>query len=432
MRRILLAAVIFVTLAIVGIVTPQPESPMDEELPLKIRFPKDKTYVTQETIKIIGIVSDVSIQEVNLQVAGTEAVITDRVQVVNDAFEATVKLQTGLNEISVFPSGKEDAGTRIELFLKTGANAGEVPSDFEAYFLHDPIDEKTACQDCHKLNSTPADYRQMNIMGATCQTEACHENIGKQKYVHGPAAGGTCIACHNPHGSVNKHHASRSGAALCLICHEDKADELEQGHVHGVITMSGCTDCHDSHESPNKFQLQASTTRELCFTCHDDAKVKQQYVHGPVAAGDCNVCHNPHASPNKFQLVQTGNDLCFLCHDIIHEETALPIVHKPVKEACANCHNSHGSSNRKLLKKAEGILCFDCHKKTQEEIQTVAVQHKPVAEGNCMKCHLPHASDETKLLQTTTKQLCFTCHKQLGQVVSESKYRHGPVEENDR
>ena len=424
---------IFVILAISIVITSQTQSQptVQPEPPLQIVFPEDQTYVTQKTIKIIGVVSDGSIQQVGIRVVGGNPVDYGTVGVVQEAFEALIELQAGMNDISVFSPGRAEADAKITLFLRTGASTEKLPDGFKAYFLHPFTEHKTRCQDCHRVDATPANYQQMNILGTTCQTQVCHEDMGGQKYVHGPAAGGTCIACHNPHGSSNKYHVSRSGTAICLICHEDKVAELEQEHVHGVITMSGCTDCHDSHESPNKFQLQASTTRELCFTCHDDEKVKQKYVHGPVAAGDCNTCHNPHASPNKYQLVELGNDLCFLCHEIIQDETTRPNVHKPVKEACTNCHDPHASAHKKQLKKSKGALCFDCHQEIQDSVETVAVQHRPVAEKDCVKCHTPHGSDYKKLIRAPLKQLCFTCHKRKEALVLKSEYLHGPVQEND-
>lgn len=397
---------------------------------LEIRFPEDKVYVTQQTIRVIGTVSDASVQKVNIRVSGGELVGAEAVSVVKGAFEAAVKLKAGSNEISVSPANKGE-GDKIKLFLRTGANAKEVPGDFKRYFLHAPTGQKTSCQDCHHLDSTPVDYRRMNVMGLTCQNGTCHQNLGNEKYVHGPVGGGTCIACHNPHGSLNQHAVSREPLPLCLVCHEAKEEELEQAHVHQIISASGCTDCHNPHESPYRFQLSAGTTSESCYVCHDDSKAKMEHVHGPVASDDCNACHNPHASPNKFMMPEPGNDLCFLCHETIHEEMDRKNIHKPVEEACVKCHDPHGAPNKKLLLKAEDMLCFGCHEGIQQEIQAATVHHKPVADKNCMGCHTPHGSDYIQLLASSAQQICFDCHTELGKVVSESEQRHGPVEEND-
>ena len=431
MRIVLFAVIVLAVLTIFSVVVSQTQSEpaAEQESPLKILFPKNKAYVTRETVKLIGTMSDASVQQLNVQVVGGQLVGDRTVPIIKGAFEATINLRSGLNEIFVSPVGEDGTGPKITVFLKTDTN--EAPGDFKEYFLHIPTGEEVNCQDCHKLDTTPVSYQRMNVMGATCQTDVCHQDMGKEKYVHGPVGGGVCISCHNPHGSSEKHAVSRSALPLCLICHENKEYELEQDHVHGIITSSGCIDCHDPHESTNRFQLKASTTSELCFTCHDDSKSKLQHVHGPVAAGDCNVCHNPHASPNDFLLAEDGDNLCFLCHEIIQEEMNLPNAHAPVKEACANCHDAHGSPNKKLLNKVENALCFDCHDTMEENIKTATVQHKPVEDGDCMKCHMPHGSDHTKLLLSAATELCFSCHTEIAGSVSGSKYRHGPVQEDD-
>ena len=113
------------TLAIASVVKSQipPEPTANQKSPIKILFPKNKTYVTQKTIKVTGIVSDVSIQQVNIRVVGGEPVGGSAVPITKGACEVTVQLQAGLNEISVFPAGKEGTGAKITIFLKTGANA---------------------------------------------------------------------------------------------------------------------------------------------------------------------------------------------------------------------------------------------------------------------------------------------------------------------
>lgn len=422
--------VVLMLMIVVGIVSPQTQSePVAKRRPpFEILFPKDKTYLTQRTIEIIGIADDDTIQQFSIRIAGSELVGDEAIPIVKGAFKATVDLQVGLNEIFV---SSENGEAKLSIFLAADENATDIPGDFREYYLHIPTDQKTVCTDCHKLDTTPINYQRMNVMGSTCQTDACHEGMGKDKYVHGPVGGGVCISCHNPHGSVEKHSVSRSGLPLCLVCHEDKEYELKQQHVHGIITSDGCMDCHDPHESPNEFQLVSDTTSGLCYGCHSDARSKMQHVHGPVADGDCNVCHNPHASPNEFMLMESGDDLCFLCHEIVQEEMNRPNSHPPVEDACSNCHDAHGSPNEKMLNKVENVLCFDCHEETQQHVETAVVKHKPVEAGNCTDCHMPHGSDHAKLLQTTAKQLCFSCHEDIGKLVSESQYRHGPVQEDD-
>ena len=136
MKTISFVVVVLAILAFVSGVSSQIqlEPVAKQKPPLKIVFPENKIYVAQETIKLIGTVSDTSIQQVNIQVAGRQLVEDGVIPIVKGAFEATVALQAGLNEISVSPVGKEGIEAKIAVFLKTDANAGEVPGDFREYF----------------------------------------------------------------------------------------------------------------------------------------------------------------------------------------------------------------------------------------------------------------------------------------------------------
>lgn len=94
----------------------QLEPATKQVLPLKVLFPKDKTYVTQEAIKVIGTVSDASIQQVSVRVTGGKPVGDGSVPIVKGSFEAAVELQPGLNEINISPAGYESAASKLTLF----------------------------------------------------------------------------------------------------------------------------------------------------------------------------------------------------------------------------------------------------------------------------------------------------------------------------
>src|SRR5208337_1057059 len=96
----------------------------------------------------------------------------------------------------------------------------------------------------------------------SCVTDKCHSNMGKEKFVHGPAAVGQCVSCH-------------------------------------------------VQEGKHKF-LPINDVASLCYKCHDRVDT-QKAVHSPVKAGKCTLCHDPHQSPFKFQLREDGTKLCFMC-----------------------------------------------------------------------------------------------------------------------
>jgi len=101
------------------------------------------------------------------------------------------------------------------------------------------------CVDCHDLSSmTPAEFD----IGFDWRCQNCHEEkSGPFLYEH-PVAyehlveGGSCVECHEPHGSVNDRLIRQSGRTLCLQCHN-----LPSGHVtnHGALgSKYNCIQCH--------------------------------------------------------------------------------------------------------------------------------------------------------------------------------------------
>ena len=92
MRIVLFVITIIAVFAVAGVAISQtqPESAAKKEPPLKLQFPVDKTYVTQETIKLIGTVSDASIQQVKVSVSGGQPVGDGIVSIAKGAFEIEI------------------------------------------------------------------------------------------------------------------------------------------------------------------------------------------------------------------------------------------------------------------------------------------------------------------------------------------------------
>lgn len=274
----------------------------------------------------------------------------------------------------------------------------------------------------------------------TCVTDKCHSNMGKDKFVHGPAATGDCVFCHKP---VAKHKFApiQNVAKLCYDCH-DKVDTHKE--VHTPVKEGKCTGCHDAHQSPNKFQLRAAGS-DLCFTCHKKAIVGGKYVHGPVAVGGCSICHNPHSSDFPKMLMAKGNDACLSCHtDKADAFKGKKFTHAPVKESCMKCHDPH-SGNYKYNFAADGSqdLCFKCHADKKKNIAEATVKHGGLeTEKRCLACHDPHVSDYVKQLIAQPIDLCMQCHNReyakgkktvadMKELLAKNSVHHGPIKQKD-
>jgi len=281
----------------------------------------------------------------------------------------------------------------------------------------------------------------------TCITSKCHANMGKDKYVHGPVATGTCYACH---GDVPKHESSprsykfgkiKDLAGKCFTCHDQFAAKK---YIHKPVQDRDCGACHDPHGSPYRFQL-LSEKSALCFRCHDNNIVKGKFVHGPAAVGGCISCHEPHTADYEKNLRAEGAKLCYKCH---HEQADAfakgKFMHKPVSEKCTRCHSPHANAKKFMLPMDPPDLCLNCHKDKKAWVEKASVQHGALTAGKtCLNCHEVHVSNFDKMLPLAPMDLCLNCHNKeikatdgkpladMKSLLTEYSDRHGPIKEKD-
>jgi predicted CXXCH cytochrome family protein len=275
----------------------------------------------------------------------------------------------------------------------------------------------------------------------SCVTASCHDQMGKAKFVHGPAAVGECLYCHQQTGK-HEFKAIKDVGELCYQCHIRQDDGKG---VHPPVMDGECTGCHDAHQSPNQFQLRAAGDN-LCFLCHDKSElIDNRFVHSPVAEGGCSSCHNPHKSDFPKMLIAEGNDVCYACHSDKEElAKTKKHTHGPVAESCVNCHSPHSTNyESNLVGEPNQGLCYICHDDKQEEIKNDKVKHAGLeTPQKCLACHDPHFSDYVKQLVQKPMDLCMMCHSKeyvrgknktanMAEILSNNKSMHGPILEND-
>lgn len=115
--------------------------------------------------------------------------------------------------------------------------------------IHKPYEEK-ACNKCHDKTKDSG-----LIVPASQLCFTCHTNIAKSTFVHGPAAVGGCIECHEPHSTSTLSLLKTEGDKLCATCHQEKRS-TEKLHLIATKNSMHCTDCHDPHSGDVKFFLK--------------------------------------------------------------------------------------------------------------------------------------------------------------------------------
>lgn len=123
----------------------------------------------------------------------------------------------------------------------------------------------------------------------------------KRQYTsHGPYAARLCEGCHQR--QTNK--LLMAVEDLCFNCH-DLA--LKKRTVHGPVASGSCLVCHDPHGSGNKYLLVAKS-QEFCLHCHSKEDIMRTEAHQDMDAG-CTTCHNAHASDNDYLLISKAADI---------------------------------------------------------------------------------------------------------------------------
>ncbi len=272
--------------------------------------------------------------------------------------------------------------------------------------------------------------------GQGCASTNCHGGFAKKTFVHGPLVEGACDACHEQ-ADETKHvfEFAAQGAARCVDCHDETLESIK--HLHGPVGAGDCTVCHDPHSSMHE-KLLLKPAEQLCVACHTDRQEMiedAEHVHEPAKA-QCMACHKPHGGATAMMLTASVPELCLECHDDMADQLDDALVTHGVAvsgKACLSCHHAHESEIEKLLIVEPEKLCMSCHDKDikleSRTLPSMAVHlkdnlqhHGPVQEKDCMACHNPHASGFVSLVASAYPQkfyasydeeayeLCFACH----------------------
>ena len=114
--------------------------------------------------------------------------------------------------------------------------------------------------------------------------------------VHYPYGERECEFCHNPD-ALGTMVEPEPG--LCYMCHEDFNDSY--AWVHGPAAGGYCTSCHDPHTSREE-KLLRLTGPSLCFYCHLEPDVLKTEMHADLGDMACTDCHNPHGGEDHLIL----------------------------------------------------------------------------------------------------------------------------------
>jgi predicted CXXCH cytochrome family protein len=332
------------------------------------------------------------------------------------------------------------------------------------------------CLSCHNMGvNVPAGGSRHAALDMGCDT--CHVthkagDPSKREFAEHLTkdAPALCLDCHDAKSAdlIKAHQGQPFAGADCLACHDphqSRSPKLMQAFLHSPFESKMCDSCHQPAKD-GKVVLTQASAKELCLICHDE-KAKQidtAKVQHPGAAGDCTDCHSPHGGKSPGFPKPDAVSVCLGCHADQAAEHQKKNLHQPAfEQGCAICHEPHGSDNAKLLRVSKtNQLCLECHapdatpQKLEKDhlvaifggkvklpedyfskVPTLPLKYglghpidrHPVSDImdlndltkvatplNCLSCHQPHASATPGLLakdQVNNTEFCTGCHKSL-------------------
>lgn len=280
------------------------------------------------------------------------------------------------------------------------------------------------CLDCHDPKDAGLRKAHQEQPFGTANCIECHDPHQSKlpkliaKYPHPPFADKQCEVCHAPAKDGKVVLTQADSKSLCLMCHDEKAKQIENAKVQHPGAMGDCTDCHSPHAS-KKPGLPKTDGITTCLACHADiAELQKKPVHHQPAFGEgCGICHEPHGGDNEKLLRAKGNDLCLECHgpDAVSEEDKARGTMKIFAGKVALPDDYYQKNKVVILPLKYGRG----HPIAGHPVSDVADPTnltKIRARLTCLSCHQTHASEKAGLLvkdQVNNTQFCASCHTDL-------------------
>ena len=157
------------------------------------------------------------------------------------------------------------------------------------------------CTTCHVMHSEKTKPSLLKT-SATKNCAMCHEDVfslfqlnERHRLQEGILS---CTTCHNPHEPAIKERLGGFKHESCLKCHTDKGGPYLYEHLSSRI--EGCTACHEVHGTPNRHMLTHQSTSDLCFSCH--AGAPSWHSRFDSTTTNCTVCHSTIHGSNLSKI----------------------------------------------------------------------------------------------------------------------------------
>ena len=314
--------------------------------------------------------------------------------------------------------------------LDTGCDSCHVihktgkPGTLESEF-HQLKDPRARCVECHdvKTEAIVNTHHGQPLEGSNCLScHDMHQSDGPklvQRFAHSPFAGNSCDICHLAPIDGKIVLTKASSKELCLSCHEETAEKIQNAKVQHAGAKGNCLGCHDPHAG-NRPGFVSPDPVSACTKCHrTQAKLQstKKFLHGAAFGSGCPTCHESHGGENSHLLrTKTANSLCLECHGPDSKGTPGKVANTiTIFNGSVRLPESYFNTVPAIAIKYGIGHPIERHpvvdRMDPEDVTKVRIAF------NCSSCHQPHASAERNLLvkdQANNLMFCAGCHKDLG------------------
>lgn len=173
--------------------------------------------------------------------------------------------------------------------------------DMASFFASPHGKASMDCTECHSIHGKMV-YRPLLKSSPIKSCSKCHGDIFAKFMLnerhHLMEGVLECTSCHNPHKPATRERLAGFKHQACLKCHVDKGGPYLYEHDAGMI--EGCSACHDAHGSPNRHMLHQQSTGDLCFSCHVGAP--SWHANFKSFDTNCAICHSAIHGSNLNKL----------------------------------------------------------------------------------------------------------------------------------
>ncbi len=201
----------------------------------------------------------------------------------------------GAIETIVTYKGKETA-------LKDSAKCLVCHKNTTGEYMSSPHGKSSfACTECHTIHGKVPEKHLLKVPAKKlCST--CHQDVYAQFNMnerHRLQEGILdCSNCHDVHAPATRERLGGFKQETCLKCHIDKGGPFM--YEHEAVTIEGCNACHEPHGSPNRHMLKNQTVGDLCFSCHTGAP--SWHSRFSATPTNCVSCHTSIHGSNLDKL----------------------------------------------------------------------------------------------------------------------------------